>query len=164
MKILIIQKYDLREKNRLLMAFLTLTALVHLQKRNITHLLELTCTKSECHSNKRIVTTGRTYRIQLVLDSLPSLIKISPDFVQRVLDSSLFSAGPVLVGVFHKFADVFVITLLCVWSEDLVDLRHCKATVLLCCCTQDDITHDIKCSIQCLRLVVPDIPHLETAA
>lgn len=39
------------------MAFLTLTALVHLQKRNITHLLELTCTKSECHSNKRIVTT-----------------------------------------------------------------------------------------------------------
>ena len=123
MQILIIQKYDLREKNRLLMAFLTLTALVHLQKRNITHLLELTGSKAKCHCVKRIVSTGRTYSIGLVLNTLPSLVKVSAHLVTRILDCFFFSAAPALISISQKFTDIFVIALLRIRPEDLIHFR-----------------------------------------
>ena len=163
MKIFIIKKYDLREQYRFFVSLLTLSAFVYLQKRNITHLLKLSGSKSQCNCNERIISTGRTYCIEFVLNSLPSLVKITSYFIQRIFDCFFLSAVPVLIRIFQKFTDIFIITLLSIWSKDLVNFRYGKTAILLCRSTQDNISHNIKCSIQCLRLIVPDITHLKSA-
>ena len=164
MDLLVIKEHDLREKHRLLMTCLTLSALMDFQERNSTHLLKLLSPQSQSHCNKRIIASGRTNRIQLVLNSLPSLVVLSSYFIKSILYCFLLAALPALIGVFHKFGNIFIIALLGIWRKDLIYLRHCKSTVLLCCCTEDNITHNIKSSIQSLRLVIPYITHLKTTA
>ena len=135
MKVFIIEENNLREQYRFLVTFLALSALVHFKKRNITHFLELTCSETKCHGDKRIVSTGRTYGIELVLNSLPSLVKVSAHLIQCILDCFFFSAAPALIGIFQKFTDIFVIALLRIRSEDLIHFRYSKSTILLCRCT-----------------------------
>ena len=81
----------------------------------------------------------------------------------HILDGFLLCTLPGCVGIFQELFYVVIVALLCVRSKDLVHLRHGKAAVLLCSGAEDDIAHDIKCGVECLRLVVPDISHLETA-
>ena len=166
MKILIIQKYDLREKNRLFMArsypvrpCAPAEGKYYTSSRTVLYQVRVSQSQTDSHHGKNLPYSACT-RFPAIPDQ--NLFGLCPCAYSI---ASLFSAGPVLDRqYFINSLTVFVITLLCVRSEDLVHLRHCKAAVLLCCCTQDDISHDIKCSIQCLRLVVPDIPHLKTAA
>ena len=163
MDLFVIKEYDLREKYRFLVSGLTLSSLMDLKKGNRTHLLKLLGSETKCHRNKRIITSGRTDGIQLVLNSLPALVIIPADLIKSILNSSLLTATPALIRVFHKFGNIFIIALLCIRCQDLINLRHCKATILLCCCTENDIPHNIKGCIQSLRLVIPDIAHLKTA-
>ena len=145
------------------MAFLALSVFVDLEKGDGNHLLEHARSKAEGHGNERIITAGRSNSVQFILNSLPSLVKISADFVKRILNRTFFTSCPALVGIFQELFYVVIVALLCVRSKDLVHLRHGKAAVLLCSGAEDDIAHDIKCGVECLRLVVPDISHLETA-
>ena len=164
MDIFIIKEYDFREEYRFLASCLTLSAFMHFKKRNTCHLLELLCSKSKSYSYKWIIPSGRSDCIQLILNPLPSLVKISADFVKRILDRTFFTSCPALVRVFHKFLDIFIVTLLCIRCKDLVYFRYCESAILLRSSAQDNITHNIKRSIQCLRLIVPYISHLKSAA
>ena len=76
MDLFVIKEYDLREKYRFLVSGLTLSSLMDLKKGNRTHLLKLLGSETKCHRNKRIITSGRTDGIQLVLNSLPALVII----------------------------------------------------------------------------------------
>ena len=145
------------------MALLALSVFVDLEKGDGNHLLEHARSKAEGHGNERIITAGRSNSVQFILNSLPSLIALSSYFVDRILDGFLLCTLPGCVGIFQELFYVVIIALLCVRSKDLVHLRHGKAAVLLCSGAEDDIAHDIKCGVECLRLVVPDISHLETA-
>ena len=162
MDLLVIKEYDFREKYRFLMSGLPLSSLMDLKKGNRAHLLKLLGSETKCHRNKRIISSG-TDGIQLVLNSLPSLVIIPADLIKSIFNSSLLAATPALIRVFHKFGNIFIIAFLCIRCQDLINLRHCKATILLCCCTENDIPHNIKGCIQSLRLVIPDIAHLKTA-
>ena len=64
-----------------------------------THLLKLLSSKTKCYCNKRIIASGRTNRIQLILNSLPSLVIIPADFVKGILDRTFLAAAPALIGV-----------------------------------------------------------------
>ena len=44
----------------------------------------------------------------------------------------------------------------------LIHTWNRKPTILLTCCTQHNISYYIKCSIQCLRLIIPQISHLKS--
>ena len=46
--------------------------------------------------------------------------------------------------------------------QDLIYARHGKSSVLLACRTQYDISDHIKCRIQRLWLIVPQISHLKS--
>ena len=87
MNVLVIQKYDLREKAPVsYVLFFTLSAFVHFKKRYTCHLLKLLSSQSKSYCHKRIISSGRSHCVQLILDSLPSLVKVSADLVKCILD------------------------------------------------------------------------------
>ncbi len=88
MKIFVIEEYDLREQYRFLVSGFYPVLPDELQEGNRTHLLKLLSSKTKCHCNKRIISSGRTYGIQLVLNSLPSLVIIPADLIKGILDRS----------------------------------------------------------------------------
>ena len=163
MKLFVVQENDLREQNRLFVPGLSLAALVNFQKRDIAHLLEFRSAETDGHSHERIIPAGGPDRVQLVLDPLPSLVKISADLVKSIFHCPLLPSVPALVGILQELTDVFVVALLRVRSKDLIHLRHRKTAVLLCRRAQDYISHNVEGGIQSLRLVVPDISHLKAA-
>ena len=159
----VIQEYDLREKHRLFMAFFALSSLVYFQEGDGDHLLKHFGSKSQRHGDKRVVSAGRTYGIQFVFNTLPSLVTLAANLVHRVFHRFFFASFPGWIGVFQKLLYIMVIALLCVRRQDLIHLRHSKSAVLLCRRTQHDISHDVKCGIQALGLVIPYISHLKSA-
>ena len=164
MDLFVIEEYDLRKQYRFLMSGFSLASLMNFKERNRTHLLKLLSSKTKCYCNKRIIASGRTNRIQLILNSLPSLVIIPADFVKGILDRTFLAAAPALIGVFQKFGNIFIIALLRIRCQDLINFRNGKTTVLLRRCAEDDIAHNIKGCVQSLRLIIPDITHLKTAA
>ena len=145
------------------MAFFALSVFVDLKKGDGNHLLEHARSKAECHGNERIITAGRTDRVQFIFNSLPALVALSSYLVDCVLNGFFLCSLPGGIGVFQEFFDVVIITLLRVRSKDLVHLRYGKAAVLLCSGTENNISHNVKCRVECFRLVVPDISHFEAA-
>ena len=97
MDIFIIKKNDLREKYRFLTVFLALSAFVYLKEGNTCHFLKLFRSQSQSYRYERIVSSGRTYSIQLIFNSLPSLIKLSSDFIQSIFNGTFLASAPVLI-------------------------------------------------------------------
>ena len=161
---LVIQEDNLREEHRLFRPRLPLSFLMHLQKRDVAHFRKAFLPKPHGHGHKGIVASGGAHRIQLVLDPLPALIKISADLLHGVDLRLLLHALPVRIRIGEKFLLIFGIALLGIGSQYLVHLRHRKAAILLSRRTQDDISHDVKRRVQRLRLIVPHISHLKPAA
>ena len=63
MNFFVIKKYNLRKQYRLFVPRFTLSALMHMQQRNIAHLCKPFLSKSKGYCHKRIISTGRSYRI-----------------------------------------------------------------------------------------------------
>ena len=63
MNLFVIKKYNLRKQYRLFVPRFTLSALMHMQQRNIAHLCKPFLSKSKGYCHKRIISTGRSYRI-----------------------------------------------------------------------------------------------------
>ena len=90
MKVLIIEKNNLRKEYRLFIALLPLSALMHFKQRNRNHLCEFIRAQSQCDRHERIITARRTDGIQFVLDPLPALIAVTADLILRILKRFLF--------------------------------------------------------------------------
>ena len=136
---------------------------MHIEEGNAAHLLKTFCSKPQCHSHKRIISSGGTDGIELVLNPLPALVKVAVYLVIRVLFSPVLCMLPLRVHIFQKFFFIFSVAFLCIRGQNLIHLRHRETAVLLGSGAQDNIPHNVKCGVQCLRLVVPDIAHLKSA-
>ena len=94
MDILIKQKYDFREQNRFFMTCFSLTFPMYIEKGNSDHLLKSSRTQTKRHSHKRIISAGRAYRVEFILNSLPALITVSADFLPGIRQCFFFSSFP----------------------------------------------------------------------
>ena len=77
MQIFVIQKHNLREKNRLFAVFLALTFFSHIQHLNGCKLCKTARSDTGSHGDKRIISTAGCNRIKFVFPSLEALFKIS---------------------------------------------------------------------------------------
>ena len=85
MDLLVIEKDDFGEQHRLPVSCLSLPLFVHIEEGNAAHLLKAFRAQSQSHGHKWIVTSGGTDCIELILNSLPSLIKITLYFIVGIL-------------------------------------------------------------------------------
>ena len=129
--IFIVQEHDLGEQHRFLVPFLSLASLMYFQKGDAAHLLEALHAKSQCHCHKRIIPSGGSYRVQLVLDSLPALVIVSSDLIHGILFRSVLCLFPGRIHIFEKFFFILRIAFFRIGSQDLIHLRYGKAAVLL---------------------------------
>ena len=75
MKLFIVEKDDLREKNRFFMSFLSLTILSDIKHGNSSKLFKAALSKSNGHRDKGIISAAGGHSIKLVLPTLKSLFK-----------------------------------------------------------------------------------------
>ena len=141
------------------MAFFSLTFLSDVQHRDSGHLREAACSGSRCHGDKRVVTAAGGNRVKLVLPSLESLFHLALNVVPCHFFCLLLIEAKVNI-----LCDILSVRFLRVRRQDILHVRHRKTAILLACGTQDNIADNVKGHIQGLRLVVPDISHLKSAA
>lgn len=96
-KVFVIQKYDLGEKHRFFVSRTSLAGPWTFNREMDAIFSNRPVPKSQGHSNKGIVSSGRTYSIQLIFNSLPSLIKLSSDFIQSIFNGTFLASAPVLI-------------------------------------------------------------------
>ena len=141
------------------MTCLALSLFAHLQ-HGLSHQLAVFAGPGACrHGDKGVIAPAGRNRIELVLPSLEALLHLLLQILPcHLLDLLLCQSQiPVLL-------DQLLVRLLCIRLQDLVHAGHRKAAVLLARRAQDDISDHIEGRIQCLRLVVPEIPHLKAPA
>ena len=158
MQVFIIQKDDLREKYRLLAVFFALpfpSDIQHLYRR---HLCKTLCPNTGCDCDERVISPAARHCIKLVFPTLETLFKLA----LHISDRHLFRLLP-----FNSETDVFfycgLICFLSIRCKDLINFRNRKPAILLTRRAEYDIPDHIKSHIQRLGLIVPDIPHLESA-
>ena len=156
MQIFVIQEYDLREQDRLLLALFALTLAAYVQHGDGGQLCESARAGAHRHGDERIVAAAGCYRVELVFPALEALLKVVENvrhnfFLDRI---SIQTQTSILLG--QHFVAALGIRL-----EQQIDRRHGKAAVLLARRRQHDIADHVKCNIKCFRLVVPQIAHLK---
>ena len=84
MQILVIEKHKLGEEDRLLITLLALAVLMDTQEGLRAHLLERTSSESERHCDEGIVSTRAADGVELHLNTLEALLKVSLDLFESV--------------------------------------------------------------------------------
>ena len=131
--------------------------LPHFQHLHSHKFSVFTGNRSRCHSDKRIVSPAGGDGVELVLPSLEALLhlffQICPGYLLHGLlvqaQLSVFLNKP-LVGFSGKRLQYIVHT------------GHGKTAVLLAGRAQDNVPDDVKGCVQCLGLIVPQVPHLKS--
>ena len=82
-QILVIQKYNLREKHGFLAFLLPLPLPAHVEHLNRRHLREAACADSGSHRDERIIAATACHRIKLIFPALKALLKLFLHIRQR---------------------------------------------------------------------------------
>ena len=142
------------------------------QNRFRCHFLHDSCSKAKGNRYKWIVAPGRCNGIQFDLYPLITLLHLTFYLSVRICFGAFVNVKSlgrrrIYISTFNFLIDIliffqiFLKGFLCIGTQHFIDLRYCKAAILLGSCHKNDISHNIKSSIQCLWFVVPDIPHLK---
>ena len=149
-QVLVIQKYDLREQNRLFVALPALTLAADVEHGDGSELCKAACAGAHRHGDKRIIAAAGCDRVEFVLPALEALLKI----VQDIRHDSFFDRLRIETERTVFFGQHFIAAL-SIRLEQQINARHSKAAVLLTCRRKHDIADDIERDVECFRLIVP---------
>ena len=155
-QVLVVQKYDLREQNRLFVALLTLTLAADVEHGDGSKLRKAARAGAHRHGDKRIIAAAGCDRVEFVLPALEALLKL----VQDIRHDGFFDRLRIKAERTVFFGQHFIAAL-GIRLEQQINARHSKAAVLLTCRRKHDIADDIERDIECFRLIVPQIAHLK---